>query len=157
MVKILSSSQQYPFLYYNSPIYPICKRDAFECRSSLQQTPCFLSQCSEVGFQKPGRPLTLSVCGNVSGSLPASALCPHCCGHQLCPLMEGKRMKVNTGGASVFPEPKHSIDGRWNSLCLSFFFFFLNHPPSGVYLGFSWLLFRRSITSEIHFLHRAAC
>ena len=38
------------------------KRDAFECWSSLQQNPCFPSQCSEVGFQKPGPPLpTLSV------------------------------------------------------------------------------------------------
>lgn len=100
------------------------KRDAFECWSSLQQNPCFPSQCSEVGFQKPGCPLTLSVCGNVSGSLPASALRPHCCGHQLCPLMEGKRMKVNTGGASVFLEPKHSI--RWQvEFSLPFFFFFL--------------------------------
>lgn len=68
------------------------------------------------------------------------------------PLMEGKRMKVNTGRASVF-RAKHSIGGRWNSLCLSFFFF---KPSSfrGV-PGFSADFYlRRSITSEIR-THRA--
>ena len=38
--------------------------------------------------------------------------------------MGDERMKVNSGGASVFPDPDQSIDGRWYSLC-HFFFFFL--------------------------------
>lgn len=90
------------------------KRDAFECWSSLQQNPRFLPQCSEVGLQRPGLPLpALSVEASLNLSWPQPPV-------PTAVVTSSAPLKLNSGGASVFLEPKHSVDG-----ILFVFFFFL--------------------------------